>query len=135
MEGGDPLANPPPEGSVQIDISQVPVIRDLTIQEGVLQARLTLLPGARTRTGTPLTYEHGGWRPIREGESGLFFAAGAAENEPVLAFKAMIVETHVRNLIVGPVKIVDLLAPGPHQFVNDPAGPYVALTPSRVLLG
>lgn len=121
---------------MQITPAAAPPRHDLTVCSSVLEQKLYVLPGSRCRTGTPLTFDKGGWRAILPGETPYFFAAGPADGgDHVIGMKAMIVETHVRSLTVGRVKIVDVDDFGVVQFVNDPEGPYIALTASRVLLG
>lgn len=110
--------------------------RDLTIIEAVLPQKLFILPGYRTRTGTPLTIQTGGWRPVKAGETPIFFASAPCDGgDQVMAFRSIIVETHVRDLQIGRVSINDVDDQGVVSFRVDENGPFLALTPSRVLLG
>ena len=103
---------------------------------GICDTKVYLLPTYRVRTGTPITWDRGGWRPIREGEQAFLFAAGPCDGgDNVQCFKAMVVETHLQTLDIGRVKIVYIEDSGAVTFVNDDAGPYIALTKSRVFLG
>jgi hypothetical protein len=65
----------------------------------------------------------------------MFAMSYAYGGEQVDAARGLVVETHVRSLTPGRVKIKDVLSPGGLEFVNDPAGPYVATNRSQVLLG
>lgn len=105
------------------------------VLEGVLPCKIKLLPGHRVRCGTPLTYESNAWRPTKPGESASMFATSPDMGDPITAYKAMIVETYVHDLQVGPVRIRDVQDNGAVEFENHPEGPYLALTASRVFLG
>lgn len=123
---------------MEITPAAPPPRRDLTIRSGVIDTKVYLLPGQRTRTGTPLTWDRGGWRVIRpnQNETAFLFAAGPSDGgENVQCFKAVVVDTHTPSLEVGRVKIVDVQDSGIVTFVNDDTGPYVALTKSVVFLG
>lgn len=114
-----------------------PPRHDLTVMQSALPVTLLLLPNCPpVRTGMPLVLDGGGWRGMREGETPLMFSTSFANGgEKAPAARAIVVETHVRSLTPGRVKIIDLQSPGALSFVNDPDGPYLALTRSQVLLG
>jgi hypothetical protein len=110
--------------------------RDLTVVDSIINQKLYVLPNNRCKTGTPLTYEPGGWRRVRPGDTPMFFASQPTDGgESIMAFKAGTVETHVMDMEVGNVRISDGSEEGGLHFVNDPDGPYLAITKSRVFLG
>lgn len=121
---------------MQITPAPPPGPRDLGIISGTLDTRLQIHPRYRVRTGTPLVIQDNAWRPAKTGERALFFAAEPADGGATCAaFKAAIVETYVRNLKIGPVRISNVDDIGAITFENAPDGAYLAITPSRVLLG
>jgi hypothetical protein len=65
----------------------------------------------------------------------MFATHYADGGDSVEACRSMIVDVHSPTLVPGRVKIQDVTDLGSVTFVNDPAGPYLALTKNHVLLG
>lgn len=121
---------------MEITPAAAPPARDLTVVDRTLVCTIELHPRAIVRTGTPLVIEDNRWRAARLGEVPLLFALEPPmTNLRIQAAKAMVVETHRPVLKLGACRMENLTGEGPVQFVNDPAGRYLVVTPSRVYLG
>lgn len=88
------------------------------------------------KSGTPLTPTVGGWTvACEEDPIELFASSGARGGEMVTAARGMVLETH-RKQFSGwtRVRIADVDDYGRVRFEQDDEGPYLVLTPSKVLL-
>ena len=122
---------------MEITPAPAPPRRDLTVLDRALAVKVEVHPRFQVRTGTPLCIQDNRWRPCRGSEVPLLFALEPVSNEEnrIFATRALVVETHYRTLTLGACRLSNPESHEALQFVNDPEGRYLAVSPSQVLMG